>query len=123
MKRLSMLSVLAALAIYAWLAWSFRGYTPDDTFIYLRYADNWAAGRGLVFNPGERVQGYTSPLWTLLIGLASSAGVSSLAFAKMAGAIVGAGCIAMSHLIAKRFDARAGALGRCRGWTPRCSHS
>lgn len=110
MKRLSILFLLAAFAIAAWLAWSFRGYTPDDTFIYLRYADNWAAGRGLVFNPGERVQGYTSPLWTLLIAIASSAGVSSLAFAKMAGAIFGAGCIALSHLIAKRFDARAGAL-------------
>ncbi len=46
---------------YAWLL--------DDAFIYFRYADNWVLlGRGLVYNPGELVEGFTSPLWTLLLG-------------------------------------------------------
>src|SRR5262249_45456113 len=31
----------------------------DDSFISFRYARNWAEGRGLIFNPGERVEGYT----------------------------------------------------------------
>ena len=38
----------------------------DDAYIFLRYADNLALGHGLVFNPGERVEGYTSPLWMAL---------------------------------------------------------
>ena len=36
----------------------------DDQMISMRYADNLAAGNGLVWNPGERVEGFTNPLWT-----------------------------------------------------------
>jgi hypothetical protein len=40
----------------------------DDAFIYFRYVDNQLfLGRGLVFNAGEYVEGYTSPLWLLLL--------------------------------------------------------
>jgi len=39
----------------------------DDAFITLRVAENLAAGRGMVFNPGEYVYICTSPVWTLLI--------------------------------------------------------
>ena len=35
----------------------------DDLFISLRFAENLAHGRGIVYNPGERVEGYSSPLW------------------------------------------------------------
>lgn len=38
----------------------------DDAYIFLRYGRNLVDGHGLVFNPGERVEGFTSPLWTLL---------------------------------------------------------
>lgn len=41
----------------------------DDSYITLRYARNLVEGRGLVFNPGERVEGYTHPLWVLLAAL------------------------------------------------------
>ncbi len=39
----------------------------DDGYIFLRYARNWANGLGPVFNPGERVEGFSSPLWTALL--------------------------------------------------------
>ncbi len=42
----------------------------DDAMISMRYARNLAEGHGLVWNPGgERVQGFTSPLWTLYMSL------------------------------------------------------
>jgi hypothetical protein len=37
----------------------------EDAYITFRYARSLASGAGLVFNPGERVMGFTSPLWTL----------------------------------------------------------
>jgi hypothetical protein len=40
----------------------------DDSFITLRYARNFARGDGLVFNAGERVEGYTCFLWAWLLG-------------------------------------------------------
>src|SRR5574338_593639 len=41
----------------------------DDAMVSMRYAKNFADGHGLVWNPGERVEGYTNPLWTLYMGL------------------------------------------------------
>jgi arabinofuranosyltransferase len=46
-----------------------RGVLVDDAWIFYRYASNWAAGFGPVFNPGERVEGYSSLLWTTLLAL------------------------------------------------------
>lgn len=39
----------------------------DDAFISYRYAENFFNGHGLVFNPGERVEGYSNLLYTLLM--------------------------------------------------------
>lgn len=41
----------------------------DDAYIFFRYAKNYANGYGLVYNIGERVEGYTSFLWVYLLGL------------------------------------------------------
>lgn len=41
----------------------------DDAYVSYRYALNWVQGHGLVFNPGERVEGYTNLLYTLLMGV------------------------------------------------------
>lgn len=38
----------------------------EDQLIVLRYARNLVEGNGLVYNVGERVMGFTTPLWTLL---------------------------------------------------------
>jgi len=37
----------------------------DDAMIAMRYARNMAGGSGLVWNPGEYIEGYTNFLWTL----------------------------------------------------------
>ncbi len=39
----------------------------DDIFITFRYADNFIQGKGIVFNEGERVEGYTHFLWFVLL--------------------------------------------------------
>jgi hypothetical protein len=41
----------------------------DDEMISMRYGRNLADGFGLVWNPGERVEGYSNFLWTLYMGL------------------------------------------------------
>ncbi|MCC6338239.1 MAG: DUF2029 domain-containing protein [Myxococcales bacterium] len=59
---------LARATSLAWLA--------DDAFISLRYAEHFAHGDGLVFNLGEKVEGYTNFLLVVLLGLARFAGAS-----------------------------------------------
>ena len=45
----------------------FLGAGPvDDDFICYRYARNLVRGDGLVYQAGERVEGFTNPLWVLL---------------------------------------------------------
>ena len=64
LSPLSFLSFLPWLALLGWLsyvAWFFC----DDAFISFRYVLNLLEGNGLVFNPGERVEGYTNFLWIL----------------------------------------------------------
>ena len=64
------------LALLGWLA-SLSWFLTDDAFITFRYARNLLAGHGLVFNPGEYVEGYSNFLW--LLELAAIWAVSGIA--------------------------------------------
>jgi hypothetical protein len=44
----------------------------DDAYITYRYAQNILSGAGFLYNPGEAVQGTTTPLYTLLLALIGS---------------------------------------------------
>ena len=48
------------------LAFHFR-WTFDDGFIYFRVVDQLLAGNGPVFNAGQRVESFTSPLWLAVL--------------------------------------------------------
>ena len=41
----------------------------DDAMISMRYAYNLVHGNGLVWNAGERVEGFTNPLWVVFMAL------------------------------------------------------
>ena len=58
------LLVLPWLALLGWLT-SVAWFITDDAFISFRYVRNLLDGHGLVFNPGEYVEGYTNFLWVL----------------------------------------------------------
>ncbi|HUR89896.1 MAG TPA: hypothetical protein VMZ74_12475 [Ramlibacter sp.] len=78
MQRAVIPLVLLAGLVHAWL---YRAFQPDDTFIVLVYAKNLLAGNGLTFN-GERVEGFSSALWTVLVAVAASPGFDLLLTAK-----------------------------------------
>ena len=64
LSPVSLLSYLPWLALLAWLS-SVAWFLTDDAFISFRYTRNLLEGHGLVFNPGEYVEGYTNFLWIL----------------------------------------------------------
>jgi hypothetical protein len=72
--------LLAGLSRAGALAW-----ICDDAFISLRYAENLLAGHGLVYNPGERVEGYTNLLWTLLLAGLMKAGIPPVTATELPG--------------------------------------
>lgn len=61
---------LIVVALVAYLILCLRdAWVGDDIFITLRSVKQWVYGGGLVWNPGERVQAYTHPLWMMLLSL------------------------------------------------------
>ena len=58
------LACLPWLMVLGWLS-SVAWFLTDDAFISFRYVRNLLEGHGLVFNPGEYVEGYTNFLWIL----------------------------------------------------------
>ena len=64
----------------------------DDGFISFRYAQNFAAGHGLVFNVGEdpRVEGYSNLLWVLWLALFERLGLDVTVWANVSSALCGA---------------------------------
>lgn len=101
MRRLQKLippSLVAALLAYAF----WRGYRDvsqfrfDDTYITLRYARNLALHGHLSFNLDDRVDGFTSPLWTLIL-----AGAIRLGFdGERAALALSAGSGALAAILA-----------------------
>jgi hypothetical protein len=63
------LFLAAAAVVYGIVAALREAWLCDDAFISFRYADNLLHGLGLVYNAGERVEGYSNFLWTLWTAL------------------------------------------------------
>jgi len=64
----------------------------DDAYISFRYAQHLVEGQGLVFNPGERVEGYSNLLWVLSLAAGMWAGIAPELLARTLGigsAVVG----------------------------------
>ncbi len=59
--------------------------TCDDAFISFRYARNFAGGQGLVYNLGERVEGFSNFLWVVLLSVGIKLGLEPVIFSKVLG--------------------------------------
>ena len=77
----------------------------DDAMISMRYARNLAEGHGLVWNPGEWVEGYTNPLWTLWMAVIHATGVSD-EHASLVVMVSGALLLLATAAVAARIAAR-----------------
>src|SRR5262249_25579852 len=107
----------AGMALFAIGALDCLNFAVDDSFISLRFAENWARGLGLVFNPGERVEGFSNLLWTLMLGGLARLGIDQqrgpyalLMAAKLLGAAFAllALLVLALHILTSTRDATAG---------------
>lgn len=85
---------VAAAVLFLLACVRFSDYFQDDAYIYLRYADNVVTGNGVVFNPGERVEGYTSPLWLAELCILVALGVPPLWAPRLLGITYGLALLA-----------------------------
>jgi hypothetical protein len=91
-----------AAALCAALCLAIWGYTVDDAYIVFRYARNLVEGHGPVFNIGDRVEGFSSPLWLAVATLAEGL---HLPVEHVCKALSLAAVIAMFWYIARRIGA------------------
>ena len=115
-KRLVPTVSWAAFGVFGiWFAWrlivSWAGtLRHEDQLIVLRYARNLVEGNGLVYNIGERVMGFTTPLFTLLsTGSIVLGGDSAPAWQNAFGVFCLLGTAAMAARLLVRIDAGAAA--------------
>lgn len=59
-------AILAGALSHRWFV-EYHDNVVDDALISMVYARRLATGDGLVFNPGEQVEGYTNFLWTVTL--------------------------------------------------------
>jgi MFS family permease len=85
--------------------------TIDDAFITFRYSRNIVEGQGFVYNPGERVLGTTTPLFTLLMAAISAVtGQQDYQWYAIAvSALADAATAALLFLLARRLTDSDGA--------------
>lgn len=72
-----------------------HAFIGDDAFISFRYARHLADGLGLVWNPGERVEGYTNFSWVLLLAAGMRMGLDPQTVANLVGTTCGAGLLGL----------------------------
>ena len=115
--RLLALAIFTGLSIYVWWQASLvidgvrYFWLDDDQMISMRYARFLAHGEGLVWNPGERVEGYSNLLWTLLMALIHWLPIPANLIAlpvKLLAWLAGCGLILTSEQLLLRFWPKPG---------------
>ena len=108
----ALIITFAAVVVYVQHAWAYRalflGNAVDDAYISFRYLENLATGHGLVYNPGERVEGFSNLLWILLLYPFRLAGMDVVRTSQFLGIGFGAATIVLAVIAARRlFEARS----------------
>ena len=77
------------------LCWHARAFdfVDDDAYISFVYARNFAEHNQLVYNLGDRVEGYTNFLWTLLLGVLMKLGIPPEVSSLVLGAAFAVGTL------------------------------
>ena len=77
-----LLSICIVICLYNCIQLKF---TVDDAYISMRYARHLYEGKGLVYNIGEYVEGYSNFLWVIILALWGSLGFNLPLIANVLG--------------------------------------
>ena len=92
---ITVIAIFSFLFIYhALLVW----FTQDDAYISYRYVKNFLDGDGLVFNQGERVEGYTNFFLIILMICFGLFGLDYIVVSKIIGITSGIGILVLMVL-------------------------
>lgn len=96
------LAVLCCI-ILAWHTLYWYSDINDDAYITFRYARNAASGKGIAYNPGENLEGYSNFLWMLLLAQSAKMGFMDLGMAaKIMGLLFSFATLMLTPLLFRR---------------------
>jgi hypothetical protein len=104
---LGALLLALSLVLLGWGCLRVREVRADDAYITFRYARNLYEGLGPVFNPGERVEGYSNPLWMLAIALGFAGGAEPMWLARRISVVSAALLVAVLYRSLRVFSVPA----------------
>lgn len=93
--------LVVSLVILILHGYAFWDSTVDDAYISFRYSQNFAHGDGLVWNPGERVEGYSNFLWVILLAGTEFVGLGIVEPSRWLGFAATAGTLVAVYLLAR----------------------
>ncbi len=92
--------ILPALGLYVLLCLLFN-FTQDDAYISYRYVANYLNGDGLVYNIGQRIEGFTNFGWTIWLALWGALGADFIVVSRVTGFVMGGAFILLTYLVAR----------------------
>jgi arabinofuranosyltransferase len=99
-KWLLVFALPIIVAVFYFTAVAHFNYSPDDTYIYLRFAKNMIQGNGISFNPGTPTYGFTSPMWLFIISLGGAMGIDVYMVAKVIDLLFASFALIVFYLLA-----------------------
>lgn len=84
------------------------GWCMDDPFITFRYARNLAEGNGIVFNVGERVDGYSNFLYVLIFALIIKLRLDPVRISLIFGLISGIFTLILVYHFSRKYSSGKG---------------
>jgi len=105
---------LLVLLVSRVLLWITIPIAAEDAYITFRYAKNLAIGNGLIYNPGERVLGFSSPLWTVWNALGFRLTGAPVEWARASALVADALTLVLAAGMLRRHIGRAAAW--CFAW-------
>ncbi|MBI4509205.1 MAG: hypothetical protein HY698_06190 [Deltaproteobacteria bacterium] len=110
---LALLVIGAALVAHS----LYFDFVCDDAYISFVFSRNFAEHNQLVFNLGDKVEGYTNFLWTLGLGLLMKVGIQPEFSSRALGTLFAMGTLlVVTRLAARSLASQPGARGEASLW-------
>ncbi|MBE2221565.1 MAG: hypothetical protein IAF02_08505 [Anaerolineae bacterium] len=103
-KRWTIGGICLILLIFVLHVWLYRNFFVDDAYITFRFVQQWVAGNGLVYNIGERVEGFSNLLWIVLLAPFEALGFNLVMTSKWLGFVLGLLTLFTTWRFGQRFD-------------------
>ncbi|MBN1299870.1 MAG: tetratricopeptide repeat protein [Melioribacteraceae bacterium] len=109
-KKALIILVIAALCLaFVQMCLNIK-FIQDDAFTSFRYAKNLIEGKGLVFNSGEYVEGYTNFLWVMIISLLSLFNIDIITASQLLSVLLSVLILPVVYFISKQFRIKSGSV-------------